>query len=72
MPITTEPAMKRRDPFDWLTGLVNRLPGARSLGAFFERHGLSRRWVWFIVIYAVSVTVFGGVALFLYALVPTK
>jgi hypothetical protein len=64
--------MKKPDPFDWLTRAVSRLPGAKSTGAFLDRHRLCRRWAWFIAIYVVSVTVFGVVALFLNALVPTK
>jgi predicted PurR-regulated permease PerM len=64
--------MKKADPFDWLTRAVSRLPGAKPLGDFLERHRLSRRWAWFIAIYVVSVTVFGAVAIFLNALVPTK
>lgn len=72
MRITTDAGMTpRRDPFDWLSRVLGRMPGAAPLGAFLARHRLSRRWAWFIAIYLVSVTVFGAVALFLNALVPT-
>jgi hypothetical protein len=64
--ITTE----GRDPFDRLTRLAGRLPGARRLGQVLDRRDRTRRWVWFLTIYVVSVVVFGGVALFLNAIVP--
>lgn len=66
MPITTD----RRDAFDRLARLASRLPGARRLESTLGRRQLTKRWIWFLVIYFVSVTVFGAVALFLNAIVP--
>jgi hypothetical protein len=58
------------DPFDRLSRLGRRLPGARAVGDVLARRQGTRRWVWFVTIYVVSVTVFGAVALFLNAIVP--
>ena len=66
MRITTD----RDDPFDRLTRLVGRLPGARWIEGALARRKLTKRWLWFVVIYIFSVTVFGAVALFLNAIVP--
>ncbi|MBW4022860.1 MAG: hypothetical protein HIU92_06905 [Proteobacteria bacterium] len=62
--------MARQDPFDWLSARARRLPGARWVAAALARRGTTRRWVWFVAIYVVSVVVFGAVALFLNAIVP--
>jgi hypothetical protein len=60
----------RHDPFDRLSALAARLPGARPLARVLDRRQRTRRWVWFVTIYLVSVVVFGAVALFLNAIVP--
>ena len=70
MRITTDRRTGPHDPFDRLARLVRRLPGAQSLEAALARRQLTQRWLWFLVIYCVSVTVFGAVALFLNAIVP--
>ena len=66
MRITTD----RHDPFDRLARLAARLPGAPRLQQALGRRDGTRRWVWFLTIYVVSVVVFGAVALFLNAIVP--
>jgi hypothetical protein len=68
--ITTDRPPQRRDPFDRLAHAALRLPGARRLGQTLDRRDKTRRWVWFLTIYVVSVVVFGAVALFLNAIVP--
>ncbi len=74
MRITTDrsPArpLRRHDPFDRLARAAARLPGAPRLQQALERRDSARRWAWFLTIYVVSVVVFGGVALFLNAIVP--
>jgi hypothetical protein len=64
--ITTD----RHDPFDRLTRVAARLPGGARLQQALGRRDGTRRWVWFLTIYVVSVVVFGAVALFLNAIVP--
>jgi hypothetical protein len=68
--ITTDRPSDRHDPFDGLARVAARLPGGRRLQAALGRRTSARRWVWFLTIYVVSVVVFGGVALFLNAIVP--
>jgi hypothetical protein len=68
--ITTNRHSQGHDPFDRLVGLAMRLPGAPRLRRALERRSATRRWVWFLTIYVVSVVVFGAVALFLNAIVP--
>ncbi len=71
MRITTDgPSDHRHDPFDRLSAFALRLPGARPLARLLARRQGTRRWVWFVTIYVVSVVVFGAVALFLNAIVP--
>ena len=74
MRITTDRSAGRpadgRDLFDRLARLAARLPGAARLERALDRRNTTRRWVWFLTIYVVSVVVFGGVALFLNAIVP--
>ncbi len=70
MRITTDQPLVRRDPFDRLSALAARMPGARPLAQVLGRRQRTRRWVWFVTIYLVSVVVFGAVALFLNAIVP--
>jgi hypothetical protein len=55
---------------DRLSALAVRLPGARPVARALDRRQRTRRWVWFVTIYLVSVVVFGAVALFLNAIVP--
>jgi hypothetical protein len=59
------------DPFDRLARAAERMPGAGWLRQALAPRATARRWVWFLVIYVVSVVVFGAVALFLNAIVPT-
>jgi hypothetical protein len=68
--ITTDRSSDRPDPFDRLTRLAQRLPGADRLRQALGRRDGARRWVWFLTIYVVSVVVFAAVALFLNAIVP--
>ncbi len=70
MRITTDRSSDRPDPFDRLTRLAQRLPGADRLRQALGRRDGARRWVWFLTIYVVSVVVFAAVALFLNAIVP--
>ncbi len=70
MRIITDRPFGRHDPFDRLAHAVARLPGAARLRQALGRRAAARRWVWFLTIYVVSVVVFGGVALFLNAIVP--
>ena len=66
MRITTD----SNDPFDRLTRVAGRLPGAKRVRQTLARRDSARRWAWFLTIYVVSVVVFGAVALFLNAIVP--
>jgi hypothetical protein len=68
--ITTDRPSDRHDAFDRLSALAGRLPGARPVERALARRQTTRRWVWFVTIYLVSVVVFGAVALFLNAIVP--
>ncbi len=66
MRITTE----RRDAFDRLAALARRLPGGRGLEKRLIRYPALRRWLWFGVIYLVSILVFATAAYLLDAIVP--
>ncbi len=70
MRTTIDRPSKRHDPFDRLTRLAARVPGALRIRQALGRRERARRWVWFLTIYVVSVVVFGAVALFLNAIVP--